>query len=94
MKLISGKTIEATDGDTVEGVYRLDVKPAGDGPVVRCDVTLATSLSGAEASLTVISSGQQTTEDQALDVLAAALEAVAAALRARGEVRFSLPLYG
>jgi hypothetical protein len=93
MKLISCTTIEAAEGDTVEAIYRIGPSPASGDALPRCEVKLSTSLAGADASLALLSSGQQAGEDQAFDALATALEGAAAALRARGEAKMALPLY-
>ena len=86
----------SVSGEHVKATYRLTGShaPASGGAVdVDTPVELVTGERGAEATLPALSVASED-EDGAFAALADRLESLAATLRARGVVKYGVPVYG
>lgn len=91
--MLSLKTCTVGEDGVVTATYLASYKPGKDAEAVRGTVTLAAHAEGAHATL-ALESASADSEEAAFDALAATLEAMAQAIRARGEPKLGVPFYG
>lgn len=91
--MLSLKTCAVGEDGVVTATYLASYKPSKDGTPVQGTVTLAAHAEGAQATLALDSASAES-EEAAFDALATTLEAMAKAIRARGEPKLGVPFYG
>ncbi|MEJ6002710.1 hypothetical protein [Paucibacter soli] len=85
----------AFDGGVATAVYMADAGPLIEGGErLMVPIKLIAGADGATASAEFGALAASADEDGALEDLANLLEKTAAAIRARGEAKFGIPIYG
>jgi hypothetical protein len=91
--MLSLKTCAVGEDGVVTATYLATHKSGKDADSVQGTVTLAAHADGAQATL-ALEAASADSEEAAFDALAATLEAMAKAIRARGEPKLGVPFYG
>ena len=91
--MLSLKTCAVGEDGVVTATYLASYKPGRDVAATQGTVTLAAHADGAQATL-ALEPASADSEEAAFDALATTLEAMAGAIRARGEPKLGVPFYG